>query len=133
MGVLNAPKFTEGLERQCPYMMSIGMTYDQYWYGDVRMTGAFLDADRRRQERFNEEAWLLGAYVYDAVGRLAPIFRFGVDKPKAVPYREQPIDLFSDREKRKEEYDREAENERLKAIWFFKRWAKDTSEQFKKK
>ena len=47
--------------------MAIGMTYDQYWYGDVHMARAFYKADRLRQKRMNEEAWLHGAYVLRAL------------------------------------------------------------------
>lgn len=47
--------------------MAIGMTYDQYWYGDVHMARAFYKADRIRQKRMNDEAWLHGAYVVRAL------------------------------------------------------------------
>ena len=94
------------------------------------MTGAFLEADRRRQERFNEEAWWIGLYIYDAVGRLAPIFRFGEKNPKAKPYPSEPYDMTPKHEQPKEVQDKLAENERLKAIWFFKKWAKDTAKRF---
>ena len=43
------------------------MTYDQYWYGDPLMVRAFYKAEKIRQKRVNEEAWLHGAYVYRAL------------------------------------------------------------------
>lgn len=47
--------------------MAIGMTYEQYWYGDVHMARAFYKADMIRQKRMNEEAWLHGAYICRAL------------------------------------------------------------------
>lgn len=53
--------------------MALGMSYEQYWYGDVRMTKAFWEADKIRHERINSEMWLQGMYIYDAISRLFPI------------------------------------------------------------
>lgn len=62
--------------------MSIGMTYEQYWYGDPLMVKAFLKADKLMQERKNAEAWLQGMYIYDAVSRLFPFPAILVDGKK---------------------------------------------------
>lgn len=43
------------------------MTYDQYWYGDVSMVGAFRKAERLRQERVDAEQWLQGVYFMNAI------------------------------------------------------------------
>ena len=43
------------------------MTYDQYWYGDVRMARAFYQAEKLRQERRDADAWRIGSYVADAI------------------------------------------------------------------
>lgn len=73
--------------------MSIGMTFDQYWYGDVRMTSAFVEADRLRQERMNTELWLQGLYYYDAVCcALKNAFRQKNSPP--AKYAEKPYDIF---------------------------------------
>lgn len=31
-------------EKLCPYYISIGMTYEQFWFGDVSMTKAYQEA-----------------------------------------------------------------------------------------
>ena len=70
--------------------MAIGMTYDQYWYGDVHMARAFYKADRLRQKRMNDEAWLYGAYVARAVeATICNAFRGKGDPPAKYP--EEPI------------------------------------------
>ena len=43
------------------------MSYEDYWYGDPLMVRAYYKADKIRQQRMNEEAWLNGAYVYKAL------------------------------------------------------------------
>lgn len=43
------------------------MTYEQYWYGDPLMVGAFYKAEQLRQEKADAEAWVLGAYIKRAI------------------------------------------------------------------
>ena len=57
----------ELFERDCPYYLSIGMTYDEYWNGDPTMVGAFYRAEQIRQERVDAESWVLGAYFKKAI------------------------------------------------------------------
>lgn len=47
--------------------MSMGMTYEQYWYGDTYMARAFYKADKLKREQRDENAWLIGAYVCRAI------------------------------------------------------------------
>ena len=47
--------------------MAIGMTYDQYWFGDPLMVRAFYKADKLRRRREDENAWLYGMYVQSAI------------------------------------------------------------------
>ena len=70
--------------------MAIGMTYEQYWYGDVHMARAFYKADRLRQKRMNDEAWLYGAYVARAVeATICNAFRVKGTSPTEYP--KEPI------------------------------------------
>jgi len=48
--------------------MAMGMSRDEYWHGDVFAALDYIEADRLRQERFNREAHLQGAYFCDALG-----------------------------------------------------------------
>lgn len=104
---------TELFQRDAPYYLSIGMTFDQYWYGDVWLVEQFREADRLRQERANVAAWLNGMYQYDAVScALANAFRKKSDPPAKYPT--EPYNIFQKRETRKERERRE-EAERLQA------------------
>jgi len=71
------------------------MTWDQYWYGDPLMVRIFYKAERLRQERVNEEAWLYGAYVSKAIeGTICNAF-LETGKPK-MSYPDKPIQLSKD-------------------------------------
>ena len=76
----------------------------------------------------NEDEWLQGLYVYEAVARLAPIFRFGVKHPKPIEYMDKPFNLYKgkdeDPEENKKDNSQYAENERMRAILYLKQWAK---------
>lgn len=47
--------------------MAIGMTYDQYWYGDPLMVRAFYEAHKLKLRLQDENNWLLGRYFADAI------------------------------------------------------------------
>lgn len=75
---------------QFPHYLAIGMSYDQYWNDDPMLVRAYVEADRLRQRRFDEQCWLQGAYIYDALIRAAPVFHdFAKQGTKAHPYLEQ--------------------------------------------
>lgn len=93
--------------------MAIGMTYEQYWFGDPLMVRAYYKAEKLRRERADEEAWLSGQYTYSALNAtVGNMFR----KPGQAPaeYPKEPISLTQKREKEREKTEKEKEQE---AIW----------------
>lgn len=84
--------YTDFFREMCPYYLSIGMTWDQYWKGDCGLAVYFREAEELREKRRNEQAWLQGRYIYDALLRLAPMFRaFGGGEIR--PYIEEPYPI----------------------------------------
>lgn len=83
--------YTKIFEEHFPYYLSIGMTYDQFWHGDPMLTKYYRKADDMRQERLNQELWLNGLYIYNAVGALAPILNAFSKQTHANSYLEQPL------------------------------------------
>lgn len=76
------------------------MTYEQYWYGDVWMVRAYRNADVQRQKRQNNEAWLQGLYIWDAVAKA--VSNLGLKKgEKPQEYVKEPFDIFGDNEKKR--------------------------------
>ena len=89
------------------------MTWEQYWFGDVTMVQAFAEAERLRQQRQNNQAWLQGRYIYDALLCVAPVLRaFAAKGTKPEPYIDKPYEMaesqnFQDKPKMsKEELER---------------------------
>lgn len=111
-------------------MMALGMSYDEYWNGDVRATRAFLEAEKLRRKKFNEQAHVLGAYVYEALCDASPLFLDLNRRRKPVPYRKEPFGM-EEKEPEKADEEKLAENERLRATLFFKNWARAVGNTFK--
>ena len=68
------------------------MTYEQYWDGDCQLVKYYRKAHEMQQDRRNQELWLLGLYVYEAVSDLAPILHaFAKSGTKPHPYPNEPF------------------------------------------
>ena len=83
------------------------MTEAQYWDGDPLLPKYYREAENLRMERKNEEAWLQGMYVYDAILRLTPILHaFAKKGAKPKPYADEPYPITKkkqeDKQQRKE-------------------------------
>lgn len=84
--------YTEKFEELCPFYMSIGMTYDQYWNEDSTMVVMFRKAYELQQESTNQKLWLQGLYIYQALCCVVPAMR--VMKPqKPLSYPSEPLSL----------------------------------------
>ena len=97
--------------------MSIGMTYDEFWNQDVRLVEVYRKAAELRDKRRNQELWLQGMYIYEALCDASPLFRFSMKKGtvKPEPYVKEPYPITAGEVKEREERDARAKEERLKA------------------
>ena len=87
----------------CPYYMSLGMSYHDYWDGDNCMTKYYREADELRKERRNSEMWLQAAYIYEALLDASPVFNPLSKKNKPFPFRSEPIPITAAGSKQSEE------------------------------
>ncbi|HIS12711.1 MAG TPA: hypothetical protein IAB40_06365 [Candidatus Onthocola stercoravium] len=114
--------YTQIFKEQCPFFMAIGMSYQEFWYEDCWIAKYYLEAYKIRKEQINEQLWLQGMYVFEAILDASPVLHaFSKKGTKAIPYSKQPYSLFKKTEKEKE---KEVEIEREKAKIFFENWAK---------
>ena len=134
-------------KRICPQFISIGMTYEQFWYEDPTIATSYLKAFKIKQKRELEildyKMWKQGMYIYEALCDVSPILHAFCKKgTKPLPYPEAPygydknktnVDGAEEKEKKKEVTQQEVENERLKAQIFFSNWARATKKHFEKK
>ena len=97
--------------------MSIGMTYDEFWTQDVRLVEVYRKAAELRDKRRNQELWLQGMYIYEALCDASPLFRFSTKKGsvKPEPYVKEPYPITAAEVKAREEREARAKEERLKA------------------
>lgn len=95
--------FTDVFEKHLPYYLSMGMSYDLYWYGDPKAVIAYRKAKEIQRDEANTNAWLQGAYIYQALCCVSPIFRaFAKKGTKPVPYIKEPFELTAQDEEKKE-------------------------------
>ena len=109
--------FHELFIKQCPYYLSIGMTLDEFWHGDPYLTVLYRRSHELERKRKNEELWLQGRYIYEALCDASPLFRFTMQKGtiKAEPYRSEPIPITEEEKRALEEREAKAKMERMKA------------------
>lgn len=114
--------YTKIFEEQCPFFMAIGMSYQEFWYEDCWIAKYYLKAYKIRKEQINEQLWLQGMYVYEAIIDASPLLHaFSKKGTKALKYSKEPYPLYEKTEKEKEV---EVKKEREKAKLFFEKWAK---------
>ena len=124
---------TQIFEEQCPIYMSYGLSYDEYWYESPYRAKFYRQAKEIEIKQKDEEMWMQGVYIYDALCRVSPILHaFSKSGTKPLPYPTKPY-LSELEEQNKIDEEKEKENERLKAQILFKQWAKNTAKQFKDK
>ena len=93
--------YTEQFYEVFPYYLSIGMTYEQFWDGDPQLVKYYRQADELRIDRKNQELWLQGLYVYEALCDVAPILHAMAKKgTKAQPYPDKPYAITEKQRKR---------------------------------
>ena len=99
--------------------MSMGMTYDEFWEGDVRRTIAYRKANELTRRQQNQFAWLQGRYIYDALCEASPLFRMSFSRGRISPadYTKEPYPITEDEKREREERRKKAEMERLKAAF----------------
>jgi len=120
--------YSEEFEKVCPAYIAMGMTYEQFWDGDNEMPRMFRKAHKLKLREANQMAWLQGAYVYQAVGALAPALK-AFSKSKPQDYLERPIGWDDDiEEKKPEEKPVKKDNEHAR-IWL-EMWAANFNEKF---
>ena len=103
------------LDELCAYYMSIGVTYDEFWYGDYTRLKYYVKKHDLEIEQKNYYCWLQGLYVYDALNVVIGN-AFSKRNAKKQNYVEKPIPVLPKTESQKEA---DAIKERQKAIESF--------------
>ena len=102
-------------EEVFPFYLSIGMTYEQFWEGQPSLVVFYRQADEMRRKRRNQEMWLQGRYIYNAIGSFAEILpAFPKKGAKVQPYIEEPFPITLSEVMEREERKQREKMERIK-------------------
>ena len=122
--------YTTSFYDQFPYYLAIGMTPEQYWDGDASLTRYYRKSDEINRQRRNEELWLQGMYIYEALCDVSPVFHaFAKRGTKPRPYADHPYALTT-QEREKEQKIRE-QQEREKARKYMEGKMAEINKRFK--
>lgn len=123
--------YTEAFEELCPIFMSNGLSYEDFWDGDVEKAKYIRLAALENEKRKNRDMWIQGRYFYEAVIAAYPVLNALSKKKEPLPYLTEPIpvteaeakELIEKKAQEKLEADREK----------FIRQVKEFNKQFKKR
>ena len=103
-GSLPLLTYTQKFYELFPYYLSIGMTPEQYWDGECDLVKYYRQAEEMRNERRNQELWLQGMYIYEAICDVSPILHaFAKKGAKPHPYPSKPYALTEKQIRRERE------------------------------
>lgn len=108
--------YTEQFYEHFPFYLSIGMSADEFWNQDCLLTKSYRKAHELRQNRKNEELWLQGLYIYEALADVSPLLHaFAKKDTTAIPYPNRPYPRTAKEAKEREEAERKARYEQALA------------------
>lgn len=114
--------YTEIFEENFPFYLAIGMSSAEYWSGDASLVRYYRKAYEIKQEEINNNAWLQGLYIYDAISTALHNALRGKNT-KAREYAKQPYN-FGNKEKSELEKAKEVEAEQVKAAAWMENFVK---------
>ena len=111
---------TELFNLAFPEYLAIGMSSYEYWHGESWLVVAYRKAHELQRRQRNYEMWMQGAYIYDALLKVAPVMRAAFTKGKVEPgkYPEEPWPLSEEEAEARKERDRIAAYNRMKKKLF---------------
>lgn len=124
---------TKIFERECPYYMIYGMSYDEYWYGDCFKATFYREKYKLELKNKDRNMWTQGMYIYEALCDVAPILHaFSKEGTKPVPYRDKPYleEIRQESIKTQKEKEIEQKNAEMTARIFFTNWFNATKKHF---
>jgi hypothetical protein len=101
-------------EEQCPFYMSIGMSYDEFWFGKPERARYYRKACELKKKQLNEQLWLQGMYFFEAMCDVAPVLVTMPKKDaKIQPYSTEPYALTVKEQEERERRENERKQKKL--------------------
>lgn len=123
---------TEIFMEAFPQLLALGMSAHEFWDEDCQLVKSYKEAHKIRQQIENQNMWLQGAYVYQAILNVTPVMHaFAKRGSKAIPYPEEPFPITKDDLARAEEREREKKKAEIQAR--ISAWAATVNQQMANK
>lgn len=92
----------------------MGMTWTQFWVDEPELAVAYRKAEMIRKRRKNEELWLQGIYVAEALNAtVGNMF----NKGQKNQYPDEPLPITADEQQERREREERNRMERMKAAF----------------
>lgn len=128
---------TNEFNKCCPFFISIGMTYEQFWYGDPTIANAYYEAYKLKEQREAEKTkwitWEQGLYVYEAICDVSPVLRAFSKATKPLPYPTRPYGTEEKEKEDKKVKELEKERDMYRTQIFFQNWANEMQKRFRER
>ena len=118
-GEVTSPQktFTEYFDELFPTYLAMGMTWTQFWIDEPELAVAYRKAEMIRKRRKNEELWLEGIYMAEALSAtVGNMFAKG----QKHQYPAEPFPLTADEQQERREREERNRMERMKAAFIAK-------------
>ena len=120
---------TEIFYKHLPYYLAMGMTLDEYFNQDCSLVKYYREAQQIKKEQRNQELWLQGLYIYEALGDMSPVLRaFSKKGTKPLPYPSEPYPVTEAEVMARKNREEKLRAERMKAKLCA--WAAKTNAHF---
>jgi hypothetical protein len=115
-GQVTSPQktFTEIFEEAFPSYLAMGMSWTQFWIDEPELAVAYRKSEMIRKRRKNEELWLEGVYVAEALrATVGNMF----NKGQKNQYPAEPFPITADEQQERREREERNRMERMKAAF----------------
>lgn len=109
---LISPKFVEIFDTYFPYYLSLGMSYNEFWNERPELCKAYRKAHEIKLNRTNEELWMQGGYIRDAVASVVG----SMFSKTEIKYPSEPYPITKEKAEAKREEEAKKKFERMKAF-----------------
>lgn len=114
VSTLPRKSFTEIFDEAFPMYLSFGMSYELFWEGDPALVKAYRKAEEIRRRRCNQELWLEGVYMAEALSAtVGNMFRKG----NKHQYPSEPIPITEEEQAERREREQRIKMEKIKAAF----------------
>ena len=106
--------YTQLFEEVFPFYLSIGMSYEQFWYKDPHLVVPYRKAHELRRQQRNQELWLQGAYFAHAINATVGNM-FSSKSTRKVDYPTEPLPITENEIAERREREAREKMEKIKA------------------